>query len=90
MLAFVDKCILVFNSMQTAIPGRISDRVCCSKGTYWGDYGGWEAGYFLQPCGRHHVTWSPMTELRQETGTEPLGGLKAQMVEPDKLINLIG
>lgn len=22
---------------------------------------------FLQPCGRHHVTWSPMTELRQET-----------------------
>ena len=47
-------------------------------------------GYFLQPCGRHHVTWSPMTELRQETGTEPLGGLKAQMVEPDKPINLIG
>jgi len=33
VLAFVNKCILVFNSLQTAIPGRIGDRVCCSKGT---------------------------------------------------------
>lgn len=67
VLAFVNNCLLVFNSMQTALPGRISDRVCCFKGTNDLTRKGWDVGGVLQPCGRHHVTWSPVTEPRQET-----------------------
>lgn len=51
---------------------------------------GWEVVFFLQPCRRHDVIWSPMAETeREDRGIKPFSGLKAQVVELDKPVNLI-
>lgn len=48
---------------------------------------GWEVVFFLQPC---DVIWYPMMQAEgEDRGIKLLGGLKAQMFELDKSVNLI-